>query len=435
MALAPDASSAKAGKDLAAPRKWLSLGRAEEAAWGECQGSGKNPYQAQIDLSEPAFRCTCPSRKFPCKHALGLFLILADQPGAFSEETPPAWVSDWLASRRQRVEQREQRREERAAQPVDPAAQTRRAAQREARVAAGVEELERWLRDLVRRGLAATQSEPYAFWDSPAARLIDAQAPGLARQLREMAGISSSGEGWQERLLERLGRLHLLLEGYRRRETLPVETQEDIRALIGWTQSQEELLAGAGVRDWWRVVGQRVEEEDRLRVERTWLQGRESGRFAMVLQFAPIGQVPERSLILGTVLDAELVFFPSAHPQRALVKQVFDLATSLDGLPGPSTITAALEQYATALAHNPWLDRFPMTLEAVLPVPRSGGWSARDPEGCTLPLAPRFRQGWLLSALTGGSPLALFGEWDGYHLQPLSLFAEGCFYGVTRGEG
>jgi hypothetical protein len=49
LALAPDAGSAKAGKDLATPRKWVSLGRDERAAWGECQGSGAEPYRTQID--------------------------------------------------------------------------------------------------------------------------------------------------------------------------------------------------------------------------------------------------------------------------------------------------------------------------------------------------------------------------------------------------
>ncbi|MEM6754868.1 MAG: SWIM zinc finger family protein, partial [Cyanobacteria bacterium P01_C01_bin.38] len=66
LALAPDASSAKNGKTLATSRKWSSLGCNEKAAWGEFQGSGKNPYLTRIDLTEPAFKCTCPSRKFPC---------------------------------------------------------------------------------------------------------------------------------------------------------------------------------------------------------------------------------------------------------------------------------------------------------------------------------------------------------------------------------
>jgi hypothetical protein len=75
--LAPDAVSAKAAQGLLAPKKWTSLGANESVLWGACQGSGANPYQTQIDLAEPAFKCSCPSRKFPCKHGLALFLLFA----------------------------------------------------------------------------------------------------------------------------------------------------------------------------------------------------------------------------------------------------------------------------------------------------------------------------------------------------------------------
>src|SRR5262245_55541108 len=80
LALAPDSQSAKAGNQLATLRKWDRLGRNQQSIWGECQGSGEKPYQTRIDLSEPAFQCSCPSRKFPCKHALGLWLLAAQQP-------------------------------------------------------------------------------------------------------------------------------------------------------------------------------------------------------------------------------------------------------------------------------------------------------------------------------------------------------------------
>src|SRR5262245_56954309 len=99
LALAPDAASAKAGQALGVVRHWSGLGAQEQAVWGLCQGSGNDPYRTQIDLSEPAFRCSCPSRKFPCKHGLGLFLSYAAQPAAFSATTTPAWVSEWLESR------------------------------------------------------------------------------------------------------------------------------------------------------------------------------------------------------------------------------------------------------------------------------------------------------------------------------------------------
>src|SRR5215475_953227 len=106
LTLAPDTASAKAGQRLATARNWLKLGADENTAWGLCQGGGKEPYRTQIDLTEPAFRCSCPSRKFPCKHGLGLFLLFAAQPAAFKEKQPPDWVSEWIASRSKRAQQR-----------------------------------------------------------------------------------------------------------------------------------------------------------------------------------------------------------------------------------------------------------------------------------------------------------------------------------------
>ena len=70
--LAPDDSSVKAGKGLATLSKWVLRECSGRAVWGHCQGSGKNPYQTVIDLNDIAFKCSCPSRKFPCKHGLGL---------------------------------------------------------------------------------------------------------------------------------------------------------------------------------------------------------------------------------------------------------------------------------------------------------------------------------------------------------------------------
>src|SRR5262245_33816891 len=106
IALAPDAASAKAGQGLAAARKWSLLGQAQHVVWGHCQGSGKDSYRAQIDLKEPAFRCTCPSRKFPCKHGLGLLLLFATQSQLFTAGSPPPEVSEWIESRAQRTERR-----------------------------------------------------------------------------------------------------------------------------------------------------------------------------------------------------------------------------------------------------------------------------------------------------------------------------------------
>ena len=53
-ALAPDADSASAGRELASARKWTSLGMSERAAWGVCLGLclelWKTPCLARIDV-------------------------------------------------------------------------------------------------------------------------------------------------------------------------------------------------------------------------------------------------------------------------------------------------------------------------------------------------------------------------------------------------
>src|SRR5258708_19410843 len=95
--LAPDGGSLTAGRGLASERRWSGLGQSGHALWGLCQGSGSKPYQTQADLGGPAFRCSCPSRKFPCKHALGLLLLAADSPAAVPVSEPPEWVAPWLA--------------------------------------------------------------------------------------------------------------------------------------------------------------------------------------------------------------------------------------------------------------------------------------------------------------------------------------------------
>ena len=106
LSLAPDESSKKAGKELANPLKWVSVGANDEAIWGECQGSGSKPYQTQIDLRNIAFKCSCPSRKFPCKHGIALALLHARLPESFKDNQSPAWVTEWISKRAEKEEKR-----------------------------------------------------------------------------------------------------------------------------------------------------------------------------------------------------------------------------------------------------------------------------------------------------------------------------------------
>jgi len=431
LALAPDAAAAKAGRDLAAARKWVVLGQDGRAAWGECQGSGKLPYQVQAELAELAYRCSCPSRKLPCKHVLGLLLLAATTPEAVAHAQPPEWVEQWLAARSNRAERAAARAGSAPGRTADPAATEAAAAARRdtrlAKVRAGLEELALWLADLVRLGLAAVARQPAAYWNAAAARLIDAQAPGAARLVDELGGVATSGQGWEERLLAQLGRLHLLIEGFSRLESLPAVQRADVLATVGVPLRQEDVLAGAGVRDCWLVAGRHVTSHDRLRTRRTWLLGRESDRAALLLAFAAGQQPLEPGPLPGSAFTAELAFYPGAWPLRAIVQRELGPAEPPMALTGHAEIAAAVRACATAAALNPWLEELPLALRCVLPALSGTNWSMQDTAGRTLPLSPRFEGGWKLLALGGGRPLDLFGEWDGASLLPLGAVAGGRF--------
>ncbi len=431
IALAPDAASAKAGRSLATASKWQNVGQDERALWGECQGSGAKPYQTVIDLNEPAFKCSCPSRKFPCKHALGLFLLVVGQPVTGHTTTVPDWAAEWLAKRDQQAERRSEAAQKSEEEP-DEATLARRASQkarrsldREAKVAAGLKELELWLRDLLRHGLASAQTRSIDYWEQMAARLIDAQAPGVARRVRDLSRVPHSGEGWSEQLLAKVSSLFLLLKAYERIETLPVATQADVRSAIGWSLKEDELPEENVVADDWLVLGQRTTGEEGLRVRRTWLWGQATAKGALVLDFAAPGQHLALDLLPGTKTEAELIFYPSNYPLRAALKQRVNTTRLLKDVAGYPTSDQLLMTYADVLARNPWLEAIPAPLHTVVPVRRGERWFARDINGRLLSLRCESVPGWKLTALSGGYPITIFGEWNGRSLLPISAWVDG----------
>jgi hypothetical protein len=313
----------------------------------------------------------------------------------------------------------------------DPKAAARRAQQRETRVASGLAELDRWLCDQVRQGLAASQQAGYGHWDDIAARMVDAQAPGLAERLRALASVPYSGAGWDGRLLEEYALLHLLTVAYRREAELPAPLRETVRSRIGFSVRQADVLAGvlsAGppVRDHWQVLARRDLEQERIRARRTWLRGRTTGRDALLLSFAAAGQSLDDSLTVGTDADADLVFYPGAVPLRAVVLARHDPGDGAppDGAPpdgGP--VAGLLAGYAAALAADPWLDTWPAVL-AVTPT-RAPAPAVRDADGDALSLHPAAGDCWPLVALSGGRPVTLAGEWTPRGLWPLTAWDEG----------
>ncbi|MGW4809729.1 SWIM zinc finger family protein, partial [Kitasatospora sp. NPDC004272] len=140
LSLAPDPASLKAAGKLSGPAPWSATGTGGGALWGLCKGSGSTPYRTAVELGTPAYKCSCPSRKFPCKHALGLLLLWASGPEAVADgAAPPDWVAEWLDGRGRAAADKAAKQSAKAAE-ADPAAARKRAEKRSARVAGGARE-------------------------------------------------------------------------------------------------------------------------------------------------------------------------------------------------------------------------------------------------------------------------------------------------------
>jgi hypothetical protein len=423
LSLAPDASAQRAARALAGDKAWCEVGLSIEeglppTVWGLCQGSGIQPYQTCVDLTEPAYRCSCPSRKFPCKHTLAVLLRWAS--GGVPEATAPNWVREWQASRADKVSRAVARREEarNGGEGTGRAVGEKTALRRAEQVAAGLDELNRWLADQVRGGLAGVSQRGYEHWDAMAARLIDAKAPGAARLVRNLAGYV----GDPERLLAEIGLLRLLAAGFSRLDSLPPELAATVRLRVGLPVAAEEVLAGEPVRDRWQVLGVRDEPEDSLMVRRVWLRGAKSGRAALVLSFAGPGQVFVTDLVPGTELDADLCFYP--EHLRVLIARRHAPAAPIQRVAAANPVAVAMREYARAMAADPWLERWPMVLADVVPAKVDGPerWCLTAADGDGVPLDPAAGAPWRLVAAAAGRPVTVVGEWTVAGLRPMSVW-------------
>ncbi|MFF0447035.1 SWIM zinc finger family protein [Streptomyces sp. NPDC004609] len=427
LALAPDDASRRAGNKLGSAGPWSDAGSSGAGAvWGLCKGSGSKPYQTVVDTAGPAYKCSCPSRKFPCKHALGLLLLWAADEEAVRAGTAPDWVDEWLEGRRRRTEKEQTGAGEgQPARAADPEAARRRAERRAGRITAGARELEQRLEDLVRGGLASAEQSGYGLWEETAARMVDAQAPGLAARVRELGAIPGSGPGWPVRLLEECALIHLLDSAWLGLERLPEPLAATVRTRVGLTSPAE----GPPVRDHWLVLAQYDSSDGKIVTRRIWVSGRESGRIALLLSFGAAGRAPQLALPVGMSIDAGLTPYAGAGQLRADMGEPFGPPVPGGSAPRGGPVAAALEAYGLALRDDPWLESWPVTLTDVIPVPDVGGWQLADADGgSALPVAPAAlsRPGlWKLAAVSGGGPVTVFGECGHQGVTPLAAWEPG----------
>lgn len=468
--VAPSAASMTAASPLATPARWTGLGTDDRVVWGSFRGSGAEPYDTAVDHVGVGYRCTCPSRKIPCKHALALLLMWSrdEVPTATPATAIDAWVRRRTAARvpvdqpgssaapTDAAGESPRSDGERDDDPLPPPDSERDAArdERVERMMAGLTELDRWLDDRVRTGLADPSLAQFSTWDELAARLVDAQAGSLANRIRRLAGLVGASPTWHEDVLAELGLLHLLSQAGRRLGDLPDALADAVATTVGWQVRRADVLGGVPDTDRWVVAGRSDQREDRIEVRRHWLRGQLSGRWALVLSFAAYQQSLDDTLEVGTMLHADLHRYPgpalralvgTRHPEPE--DTIFpDVAALPDGAaavrptgrpPGQSTADA-MHEVGRMLVSEPWLDRVPTSVTAAV-VRRGDGWSLGDGSG-SLPIlvpsvpadGPARRVGrpsssdpvTMLLALSGGRTVDLTIEWTPHGVVPLAVHLE-----------
>lgn len=431
---APDAASLAAARRLARPGPWSDVGSTDTLVWGKCQGSGATPYQVSVDSTGPAYRCSCPSRKFPCKHALALMLQFVD--GASGSGQVPEWAE---AAAHRAAETAERSARER--KPVDPEARARRIEDRRQLMSAGIEDFARWLTDLIRGGLAEAGRQPPSWWDRAAARLVDAQLPGLADRVRRAAlelTVDSSarvGAGRQDPqagngsgLLAEIGRWWLAVCSWRRFDDLDDATRADLRVVLGWHQAADDVRSGDAITDDWVVLGAHRDEDDGvIAQQRTWLRGLRTGETVQILDFGVQGRPLPIARLAGSVLSVRLARYPGHPPRRALFAEEPEALPTTAGLGAGRTVASAYQELRARWKDNPWAERVPVVLHgavgrttATTSAPATGCLIDDDGAGIALTGDPL-----PLLAQTGGRPATIFGEVERGRFRPLSLELSG----------
>ena len=437
-ALAPDQASLKAASKLMKAGKWpvLQIDAASNLVWGECQGSGANPYRVVFDISDQGYKCTCPSRKFPCKHALALMWMYAETPDQFGPGDVPEWVTDWLGRRRkstgtataQPSAEGKSLSLARAAEPEKPedpkaaarreAAAKKRAGDTEAAIMGAVDDLETWIEDQLRTGLGALLNDLPARCRAIAARMVDGKAGALAGRIDEIPSrvLALPGEERLDTLIGQLSKLVILIRAFRSEPKSP-----DLRRAIATSEKRDAVLADPDalrVKSLWEVVGERITtRRDDVISQATWLLNLQSEgpRFALLLDFFPVS-IGRRTgaFASGDQFEAELVFYPGSAPLRALV----DTRTDCPVQEWPDADATPLADAARFESRLPWSEVAPVLLPPgrVALADKGRAWWVATEGGLTLPMdAPP------PDALTGMALDKATALWDGSRLSVLSV--------------
>ena len=259
---APNGAAIKNGKGLVIKKRLVKLRKSEDDSiiFGECMGSGASNYQCSadfVDESKPVYRCSCPSRQFPCKHVLGLmYAFTGGAPFAVAE------VPEDLASKRGKAIARAEKKATKADEPEKPRKVDMKALRKKIDAQLdGLTLLEKLTADLVRGGLGNLNPKTAKQIEEQAKQLGNSYIPGAQKALRALTllfydpakdedekATTARREKIYSEALDVLTRLHAIvkrgrqyLESRKADDNLAPDVETDIAAWLGHAWQLREL--------------------------------------------------------------------------------------------------------------------------------------------------------------------------------------------------
>lgn len=248
--VAPNANAIKNAHALILKNKIIHLFKSKDESliFGECQGSGATNYYTSADfiaLEKPVYRCTCPSRQFPCKHCLSLMYAYVDGLNFKFNSIP-----DDIVQKRIKLEKRVQKQ---------PGKVNKSALKKKIKVQLeGLDLLETLTCDLIRAGLSNINAKTARQIEDQAKQLGDAYLTGAQAALHDFTHLfyddndkelgTEALENIYSEALDRLTRLHSLcrhghkyLNNRLHDPNLAPEINTDIAAWLGHAWQLREL--------------------------------------------------------------------------------------------------------------------------------------------------------------------------------------------------
>ncbi|WP_141501244.1 SWIM zinc finger family protein [Paenibacillus luteus] len=244
--LALNAGAIKNGNDLVRKNSFQKLSRTEDGTllFGECKGSGKEPYSCSADFvkaEQPVFRCSCPSRQFPCKHILGLMYAYAGGKEFTVEELPVD-----IADKREKADKREEKKKDTASAPAGTESKRKvnknALAKKLAAQLEGIELAHKLVLQIVQSGLAALDKRSIKMYEDQAKQLGNHYIPGIQAAVREvlvLTGSADNPESNYSEAIEKLAALHALIK--RSKEHLNARIADPERPLDVATVLEEKI--------------------------------------------------------------------------------------------------------------------------------------------------------------------------------------------------